>query len=345
MISVIIPVYNSEKYLRKCLDSVINQTYKDLEIICVDDCSSDNSLAILNEYAQRDSRIKVLRNESNINVGPSRNRGLDAATGKYVHFMDSDDWLELDAYETLMNTYEKLGDIDLLYFYSRKVSDKSNKPLKWTHFDGKQPKDVCNIRTNPEIIYTWVNYVYNKLFLREFLVNNDIKFNSYPCFEDQEYALKILVNAKSIYYVDKVLYNYRVENSDSITGKYYKYIDCAYKSFMESRGLYENLEPELRDYFIKNEFSKYFSLLESIYLIKKISYEDFRNRLRQIDVSQYSDEVLNSKMFVQYREILSLSERHYLTRFRIRRFTRTYCPMLHKFLMFIRKKVQILGRI
>ena len=89
-VSVIIPVYNVEKYLQKCLDSVINQTYKNLEIICVDDGSPDNSGGILDAYAQNDSRIIVIHQE-NAGVSAARNRGLDAATGEYIAFVDSDD--------------------------------------------------------------------------------------------------------------------------------------------------------------------------------------------------------------------------------------------------------------
>ena len=99
-VSVIIPVYNTEKYLRECLDSVVNQTLRDIEIICVDDGSTDNSLAILREYETKDSRIKVLTQE-NINAGAARNKGLSEATGEFLSFLDSDDFFEPDAIERM----------------------------------------------------------------------------------------------------------------------------------------------------------------------------------------------------------------------------------------------------
>ena len=99
-ISVIVPVYNVEQYLPQCLDSIINQTYKNLEIICVDDGSPDNSGKILDEYAKKDKRIKVIHQE-NQGVSVARNTGLDNATGKYIGFVDPDDWIEADYYETL----------------------------------------------------------------------------------------------------------------------------------------------------------------------------------------------------------------------------------------------------
>ena len=93
MISVIVPVYNVEDYLHVCINSILNQTYQDFEIICVDDASTDSSLEILEYFSLKDSRVKVLKNDSNKGPGYSRNRGLDVAKGEYVSFLDADDWL------------------------------------------------------------------------------------------------------------------------------------------------------------------------------------------------------------------------------------------------------------
>lgn len=106
MISVIIPVYKVEPYLRKCVDSVLAQTYTNLEVILVDDGSSDNCPAICDEYAVKDSRIKVIH-QKNAGVSAARNAGLDAATGTYIGFVDSDDWIEPDMYETMVRTLQK----------------------------------------------------------------------------------------------------------------------------------------------------------------------------------------------------------------------------------------------
>lgn len=114
-ISVIIPVYNREKYLRDCLDSVINQTFKNLEIICIDDCSTDNSKEILNEYAKKDARIVVLnRTENSGGPGAGRNDGLRFAHGEYISFIDSDDFIESNRYENLYNAIKKY-DCDCVY--------------------------------------------------------------------------------------------------------------------------------------------------------------------------------------------------------------------------------------
>ena len=100
-ISIIIPVYNAEEYLKRCLNSIVNQTLKDIEIICVNDCSIDNSLEILNSYAQRDNRIKVIDCKTNGGESKARNIGLDNSTGEFLAFVDNDDELDLDFYEKL----------------------------------------------------------------------------------------------------------------------------------------------------------------------------------------------------------------------------------------------------
>ena len=125
IISVIIPVYNSEKYLRKCLDSVINQTLKDLEIICVNDGSTDQSLEILNEYINVDNRITVI-NQDNLGAGAARNKGLEVAKGEYIHFLDADDWLEPNAYELVYHHVKKSDTIiDICMFLYKKYDNET----------------------------------------------------------------------------------------------------------------------------------------------------------------------------------------------------------------------------
>ena len=114
-ISVIIPVYNGEKYLSECLDSLVNQTFKDIEIICVNDCSKDSSLEILNSYAQKDNRIKIINQETNQGQSIGRNIGIQASQGEYIMFIDQDDWYELNTCEEVYNQI-KANDNDLLLF-------------------------------------------------------------------------------------------------------------------------------------------------------------------------------------------------------------------------------------
>ena len=125
-ISIIIPVYNVEKYLRECLDSCINQTLADIEIICVDDCSPDNSIKILEEYQAKDYRIKIFRHEKNKNLGAARNTGIQNAIGEYVWFVDSDDYIDTKACQILYDAIKEFN-VDMLCFSALKFVDEGEK--------------------------------------------------------------------------------------------------------------------------------------------------------------------------------------------------------------------------
>ena len=134
-VSILVAVYNTEKYLRECLDSLINQTYTDLQIICIDDASTDGSLAILKEYELKDSRILVLQNKENLGQSKTRNHGLEYATGEYCGMVDSDDWIEPDAIEKIVNTFEQSPLIDTVLFDLILWYDKNNMPRYEIHTD------------------------------------------------------------------------------------------------------------------------------------------------------------------------------------------------------------------
>lgn len=123
-ISIIVPIYNVEKYIRQCLDSIVNQTYRNLEIILVDDGSPDACGAVCDEYAKMDGRITVIHKE-NAGVGAARNDGIDRATGEWLMFVDPDDWLELDCCENAIKAAQK-SDCDVIYFQSDKRDKTGN---------------------------------------------------------------------------------------------------------------------------------------------------------------------------------------------------------------------------
>ena len=140
-ISVIIPVYNVEKYLKRCLDSVINQTYKNLEIILIDDGSTDKSGNICDEYAAKDKRIIVIHKE-NGGLSDARNKGLDICTGDYISFIDSDDWIENGFYEYVVNNVK---DNDLLIFDYYITNGKNSKWIKYKNTEVELSKEKCLI--------------------------------------------------------------------------------------------------------------------------------------------------------------------------------------------------------
>lgn len=115
-ISILVAVYNAEKYLRRCLDSLVNQTLSEIEIICIDDCSADSSLSILREYAEKDSRLTILTNDRNLGPSRSRNRGLEIATGEFITMLDSDDWFSNDSLSQVYNKFLSDGMLDCVLF-------------------------------------------------------------------------------------------------------------------------------------------------------------------------------------------------------------------------------------
>lgn len=207
-ISVIIPVYNVEKYLPRCLDSVLAQTFTDFEAICINDGSPDGSAKILSEYTQKDSRIKVITQE-NQGVSVARNKGLKEAEGQYIYFLDSDDCIHP---QTLEIAYHFLTahNADMLCFDFIKNADKglpAVKPIK--------VEDISlGMENNPLYLKNFHINVWTKLYKREFL--NGLEFIEHIHFEDYPYTLALLAKRPKTIILKEKLYFYTVdENSIS----------------------------------------------------------------------------------------------------------------------------------
>lgn len=175
-VSVIVPIYNVEKYLNKCVDSIINQSLRDIEIILVDDGSTDNSGEIADTYAQKDRRVKVIHKE-NGGQGSARNYGIEVAQGKYIGFVDSDDWIDLNMYEELYIAAEKENaDIAVC---NRKVFDENNN-LRTIVNVSERIIEINKVNTVDYVIerlfYPHTVVVYNKIFKKSIIYNNNISF-------------------------------------------------------------------------------------------------------------------------------------------------------------------------
>lgn len=208
-VSVIVPVYNTEHFLPKCLDSLLAQTLSDIEIICVNDGSTDNSLAILRAYEKKDSRVKVITQE-NLKQGAARNRGTNLAQGEYIGYIDSDDWVDLDYFEKLYNAAIKNGADIALATNVRIGNKKTKKRLNITvekFVTSLQEKfDVCNHSKN--------ECPTNKIYKRTFLLERDIKFPEGVYCEDKLFTTKAVYFANGIVTVPGVnYYYYRNPNS------------------------------------------------------------------------------------------------------------------------------------
>ncbi len=208
-ISVIVPVYNAEKYLHTCMDSILNQTFSDFELILVDDGSPDRCGSICDEYATRDTRVKVIH-KKNGGVSEARNVGLDCAKGKYISFIDPDDWVEKDLLQETLDFSRKTG-TDIVCFEVCEVG-RDKKHVQY-RFDGEQ---VFEAKDALEKILIDIidNSPCNKIYKKE--VWNDVRFPAGRRFEDVATIYKTFYNAEKIGYIKKYYYNYLKHEGSAI---------------------------------------------------------------------------------------------------------------------------------
>lgn len=213
-VSVIVPIYNTEKYLRKCLDSIINQTLNDIEIICINDGSTDSSAEILEEYATHDNRIRIIT-QANSGLSEARNSGMRIAAGEYIGFVDSDDYIDLDYYEKLYCTAIK-NNADIACSGIIRESDKKNKIL---------------IRYEKEEVFTTIKnkfenakvpehcYVWNKIYKTEKLKEHNLEFKRGVVYEDLLFTPDALEHLDNMVVVPNILYHY-YKHSKSLVHKH-----------------------------------------------------------------------------------------------------------------------------
>lgn len=204
-VSVIIPVYNVEKYLRKCLDSVINQTLKDIEIICINDFSPDNSLEILNEYAKKDKRIKIINFAKNKGVSAARNAGIEKAIGEYIGFVDSDDYIDLNFYEKLYKIAVKTG-AEVVKGNVKELSDGVKRNFY----------SDLHLKIHDNKIYFHCMFA-TAIYKKSFIDKHKMKFPEGCTYgEDRLLPLQASLLANKLELVDDAFYNY-IRRDDSIT--------------------------------------------------------------------------------------------------------------------------------
>ncbi len=237
-ISIIVPIYNAEKYLRKCIDSLVNQTKKELEIILVNDGSTDSTEQIIESY--KDERIKNYKNK-NQGIGKTRNFGIEKATGKYLMFLDSDDFLEKDACEVLYNKAE-INKLDIVICDFYKIYDNGN--IEEEHqpsFKNTSLKDNPNILS--ENLAPWA-----KIYKRDLIVKNNIKFIENLKYEDAPFVLEALDKAKKIGKIDQCLNYYAIHDNSETTVRdkrvfdILKILDIIRKYFKNKEYIKESLD-------------------------------------------------------------------------------------------------------
>ncbi len=265
LISVIVPIYNKEKYLFRCLNSILNQTYTNLEIILINDCSTDNSLNICLNYQKKDDRIKIVNNKTNLGVSASRNIGLDIATGNYIGFIDADDYVEKNMYEILLCNIKQYN-FDFMQcgiYIDNKEIRNNNSNIKYFIDD-----DVIVYYLAGNFIS---NMVWDKIFKKETIGNKRFNVN-YKKNEDTQFIFDIISDCKSVGMINNLLYYYSKNNPASLSSNF---------SMKADYNLFEIVE-KVENY-IKDKYPKYIKLFYCFKLAHLFYY--FNN----LNVKKFND--------------------------------------------------------
>lgn len=288
-VSIIVPVYNTEKYLPECLESILAQTLNDIEVICIDNGSTDTSGKILEEYAQKDRRIHVIHSEK-VSIGTARNLGYEEARGKYIGFVDSDDFIDISMYQNLYERAEQLcADIvmtNINLFYNGSGDTVIYRDVQ--KFAQLQQKGGFAPKEFPWIVRCVG--IWDKLYRHDFLEKFQIRNPENIIYEDHLFSFQALTSATKIAVVNKPLYFYRKELKQSITGQEIK--NDIYK--MDFLKISDRIFHHLTDHNIY-----------SIYRDEFICYE-FENAMwHQSNIVQYH---IFHKYFQTYRLLIAPSE-------------------------------------
>ncbi len=249
-VSVIIPVYNVQDYLRECLDSVVNQTVREIEIICVNDGSTDNSGAILEEYATKDSRFVVVHQE-NAGQSVARNRGLDLARGEFISFLDSDDFWERNLLEKTLQVMEN-PEIDIVMFFFQTFGENPWESQRGVLAHHKPTYSETWEKINAIMSMYYV--VWNQLYRRDFLMKYEIRFLEGCLYEDNHFSVKSVYYCRNIAILPERLYHYRI-GSGCTTGPKQE------ESILRLPEMYRRLLEDFRQSGIRDDVTEYFENL------------------------------------------------------------------------------------
>jgi glycosyltransferase involved in cell wall biosynthesis len=316
-VSVIIPIYNVEKYLQTCLESLVNQTLAEIEIICVNDGSTDKSLEILEEFAQKDERIKII-SKKNEGIGAARKTGLDVVSGQFIAFLDSDDWLKPEALEELYKNAIS-NNSDLVMF------DLLRYDENYDHLNSEAGIDLESFFKNEKInfenfIFTYRDikpYLLNKSFApwtklyKTSLLKNydDFYFPKHTTKEDVPFHVQIMLRAEKISYCPKKLYIYRISNIESISN-----VSSASRKVFDTFQIIKRVEDILNENKKTDEFRYEFVTFKISQLIhwmkkcnvnfKKEFFDQTKKEFEIMDLSSDDMNELNNIVRYKYKNIM-----------------------------------------
>ena len=305
-ISVIIPVYNSQKYIRECLESIINQTYKNIEIIIVNDGSGDNSLEIMKKYKELDERVIII-NKTNEGVSIARNVGIDVSTSDWIMFVDSDDYLQNNAVENFAKNIENDAQVILSNVYFLENNKKRIAPCSYTKKTIFQQKNKIELiesifYDNKKWKMKYAATPFAKLYNKKFLIENKIKFiNNVKYGEDGLFNFLAYNYANKIVFIDSITYNYRI-HTESVMKKYdsnlienYNKLLIELKRVLKERHLYEIYKNEY-NFFVLRQVNKFFNRYFFDKRTKK-SYNQLNKEFQHlIETEPYKNIMYNEKI-------------------------------------------------
>ena len=276
-ISVIVPVYNSSRYLDECLSSLVNQTFRDIEIICINDASTDNTLKILRNWEKKDKRIKIIDNPQNIKAGSARNIGMKVAVGEYLGFVDSDDYVSQDFYQSLINATNSNAEVVTSNLYLK----FGNRTEEIRQF--KETVDFNNQDSIKTSIAAFGCRLWTSLFKRTYVLNYNFQFTENVYFEDNAIVRCMFLLANHIAVVDNKspLYFYRISPT-SITNSHF-----SKKKLLDRLSTTEIMLNNFKKYKLFDTYKKeftfcfyniyYYNTLAFLLRDKKCSYNSIRN--------------------------------------------------------------------
>lgn len=301
LISVIVPVYNVEKYVEECIESILNQTLKNIEIIIVNDGSTDKSNELVNNLANKDNRITVI-NQSNKGLSMARNVGVDLAKGEYVSFIDSDDWIEKSMLEEMYKS-AKNNNCDIVQCQIKNI--KNNIPTRKL----LDKSDIKKYIKRQLIAGKLSTYAWDKIYKRKFLKDNNLYFENKPRFEDWYFIMKAVSKMSRFMAIDNQFYNYRT-NEGSLSKRYYNNYEDLIIELQEKKYEYmkaweiSSKEDELKS--LLNLGDDILHLINYIYNPQYgLSKKEKLEKLKKISVNKFI-----RKNFLTYKYKMYIEERN-----------------------------------
>lgn len=232
LVSIIMPVYNVQKYISLAIESVLRQDYKNWELLVIDDGSPDNSIAIANDFARKDNRIKILH-KTNGGLSDARNCGLERAQGNYIHFFDSDDFISPDFYTTMLSAFNPSVDIVICGYY-KEIETDAGCVINRFECINLYSKQIDPNKSYRDLFVSYFNYAWNKVFKREFLIQNELKYQKgLSIIEDKEFMTRAMVLKPNFKFINYLGYHYQVRKRNTLNNTVTNdFVDCNIKGIL-----------------------------------------------------------------------------------------------------------------